>query len=136
MIIGVIRVICVLSNSRTRLYLGGIDPRLNETVSGLSAFLPYLHSTKIVCITLKGTLFTWNYLADDANVNIAIYNAIGRRIRIIELGAQRAGSYVLKNKAAYWNGRSDTGELVSSDTYFYYLRAGDFAATKKMIVLK
>ena len=75
-------------------------------------------------------------LAADANVNITIYNTGGQPIRSFELGVQPAGSYLTKDKAAYWDGRNDTGELVSSSIYFYHLQAGDYHATKKMIILK
>jgi len=75
-------------------------------------------------------------LAADANVTITIYNAQGHPVRTISIGTRPAGSYLTKDKAAYWDGRSDTGELVSSGIYFYQLRAGDFQATKRMIILK
>jgi len=75
-------------------------------------------------------------LAADANVTITIYNAQGHPIRTLSVGAQPAGSYLTKDKAVYWGGRNDTGELVSAGLYFYHLRAGDFQATKKMIILK
>ena len=75
-------------------------------------------------------------LAADANIEIAIYNVDGHRIRRLVLGTQPVGLYRTKDKAAYWDGRSDTGELVSSGLYFYHLRAGDFQASKMMILLK
>jgi hypothetical protein len=75
-------------------------------------------------------------LAADASVEITIYNAGGQRVRTLRLGTQLAGLYLTKEKAAYWDGRSETGELVSSGLYFYHLQAGDFQATKKMLLLK
>ena len=75
-------------------------------------------------------------LAADASVEITIYNTQGHRIRTLTLGAQPAGLYLTIDKAAHWDGCSDTGELVSSGIYFYHLRAGDFHATKKMIIKK
>ena len=75
-------------------------------------------------------------LAADANVTITIYNIQGNQVRTISLGARPAGSYITKDKSAYWDGRSDTGELVSSGIYFYHLKAGDFQATKRMLILK
>ena len=75
-------------------------------------------------------------LADDATVKISIYNAEGRLIRRLTSGNQLKGSYLTRDKAAYWNGRNDAGELVTSGLYFYHLTAGDFTATKRMVILK
>ena len=75
-------------------------------------------------------------LAADANVTITIFNVEGRPVRKLELGDQSAGSYQSKDKAAYWDGRNDKGEMVSEGVYFYQLDASDFHATKKMLVLK
>jgi hypothetical protein len=41
-----------------------------------------------------------------------------------------------KGKAAYWNGRDSEGSKVASGVYFYTLQAGEFRATKKMVILK
>jgi len=43
---------------------------------------------------------------------------------------------ISRDKAAYWNGRNNAGETVSSGVYFYRLKAGDFTATKKLVVLR
>jgi len=75
-------------------------------------------------------------LAQDANVAINIYNAKGQLIRVLNLGKQKAGVYVTKYKAAYWDGRDNAGEKVASGIYFYTLRAGNFRATRKMVILK
>ena len=75
-------------------------------------------------------------LVGEANVSINIYNVQGHRIRRIELGTQAAGSYFTKETAAYWDGRSDNGELVSSGVYYYHLRAGAFHATRRMVIVK
>ena len=53
-----------------------------------------------------------------------------------------AGMYT--SKAAYWDGRDTAGEKVASGVYFYNLRvehpdkdgAGDFSATRKLILMK
>ena len=75
-------------------------------------------------------------LSKDADVVIRIYDAKGRLVRILDLGDMRAGSYVSKGRAAYWNGRNAQGESVASGVYFYRLQAGKFTATRKTILLK
>ena len=75
-------------------------------------------------------------LAAPAEVTLHIYAVNGRLIRTLALGHQPAGMYQSKNRAAYWNGRNQVGETVASGVYFYTLKAGDFSATKKMLILK
>ena len=47
-----------------------------------------------------------------------------------------AGNYVESNGAICWDGKTETGELVSSGTYFYQIDAGDDRATRKKVILK
>ena len=75
-------------------------------------------------------------LAIDTTVEIFIYSARGVLVRHLELGHQRAGYYVAKSRAAYWDGRNRVGERVSSGVYFYELRAGDVSQLRKMVILK
>ncbi|MCS5609511.1 MAG: hypothetical protein NZ961_03805 [Candidatus Poribacteria bacterium] len=51
-------------------------------------------------------------------------------------GKQVRGNYVESSKAIYWDGKTDTGESVSSGTYFYQIEAGDYTETRKMMILK
>ena len=75
-------------------------------------------------------------LAVDAEVGISIYDVQGDLVRRIELGERFAGGHLDRETAAYWDGRSDDGELVSSGVYYYHLRAGDFHATRRMVIVK
>ena len=75
-------------------------------------------------------------LADTAQVSINIYNAQGILVRTLALGHRSAGVYQDKGRAAYWNGRNAQGESVASGVYFYTLSAGDFTATRKMLLRK
>jgi len=75
-------------------------------------------------------------LAQESEVILRIYNASGSLVREISLGRKPAGSYIQKSKAAYWDGKNEAGEPVASGVYFYTIQAGDFTATKKMIVAR
>ena len=75
-------------------------------------------------------------LSQDAKVVIDIYEGNGQLIRTLNLDAQPAGYYTTREKAAYWDGRNDAGERISSGIYFYRLQAGDYNRTRKMIILK
>jgi hypothetical protein len=75
-------------------------------------------------------------LALDAPVTLRIYNVGGKLVRELDLGDQRAGGYLTRETAAYWDGRDQRGEAVSSSLYVYTLQADDFRATRRMVILK
>ena len=75
-------------------------------------------------------------LAVPADVSISIYSSAGQLVRTLDLGHQLVGIYESRSRAAYWNGRNAVGESVASGVYFYTLTAGDFTATRKMLILK
>ena len=75
-------------------------------------------------------------LSASADVSVSIYAVDGRLVRRLELGHQSAGVYRSRSRAAYWDGRNVFGERVASGLYFYTLTAGDFTATRKMLIRK
>ena len=75
-------------------------------------------------------------LATAADVQIRIYAASGVLVRTLDLGRQPAGMYQQRSRAVYWNGKNEVGESVASGVYFYSLTAGDFTATRKMLIRK
>ena len=60
----------------------------------------------------------------------------GVSVRELVLGHQAAGVYERRGRAAYWDGRNSYGEPVASGVYFYTLTAGDFTATRKLLIAK
>ena len=75
-------------------------------------------------------------LAKPADVTLHIYAANGALVRTLALGHQPAGIYQSRSRAAYWDGKNELGEKVASGIYFYTLSAGDFTATRKMLIRK
>ena len=70
-------------------------------------------------------------LPEDKNVTIAIYDVMGRNIRTLMNGRQTAGYHSVR-----WDAKNDTGEGVAAGMYIYTIQAGEFRATKKMVLLK
>ena len=81
---------------------------------------------------------TWipYHLAKAANVTVTIYDVRGSAVRELRLGHQPAGVYESRGRAAYWDGKNQIGEKVASGLYFYTLTAGDFTATRKLLIRK
>ena len=75
-------------------------------------------------------------LAKAADVQIAIYDTKGTVVRQFDLGPQGAGYYTDRASTVYWDGRNVNGEPVASGVYLYQLRAGNFTATRRMVILK
>lgn len=75
-------------------------------------------------------------LSGPATVTVSIYDMKGALIRILTIGHQPAGYYANRSRAAYWDGRNNLGEPVASGVYFYTLTAGDFTATRKLLIRK
>ena len=75
-------------------------------------------------------------LAEPADVTLHIYATNGERVRTLVLGQMPAGIYQSRSRAAYWDGKNEVGESVASGVYFYTLTAGDFTATRKLLIRK
>ena len=81
---------------------------------------------------------TWipYHLSEPAEVKVRLYTIDGTLIRTLAIGHQPAGRYEAQHRAAYWDGKNELGESVASGIYFYTLTAGDFTATRKMLIRK
>jgi len=65
-----------------------------------------------------------------------MYDMMGRLVRELDLGWKDAGYYLDRSKTAYWDGRNDLGEEVSSGVYFYQVEAGRFSEVRRMVILR
>jgi len=127
-------------------HLATSDVRLRKGVTVLEGLLHLL--TEMKAVPEQTALLpnypnpfnpeTWipYHLAQDAEVTLTIYDARGIAVRALMLGHQPAGVYQNKHRAAYWDGRNHHGEPVASRVYFYTLTAGDFTATRKLLIIK
>ena len=70
-------------------------------------------------------------LPEDQFVSIVIYDVMGRKIRSLMNISQTAGYHSIR-----WDAKNDIGEGVAAGMYIYTIQAGEFRATKKMVLLK
>jgi RNA polymerase sigma factor (sigma-70 family) len=75
-------------------------------------------------------------LSESENVKIKIYSLKGELVKMLDLGRKQAGQYLDREKAAYWDGRNEAGEMVASNIYFYVMQAGKYTESKKMILIR
>jgi len=70
-------------------------------------------------------------LPEQSDINLIIYNIMGRKIKEWNISNQNPGWHEL-----VWNGTNNNGQSVSTGVYIYSLQAGDFIDTKKMVFMK
>jgi hypothetical protein len=70
-------------------------------------------------------------LPNDCWVKLSIYNISGQKVKTLVDGFEAAG-----HKTVIWDGRNEQDEQVASGVFFYRLEAGEFTATKKMVLLR
>lgn len=70
-------------------------------------------------------------LPEQSLAKLVVYNLLGQQVNVLTNRHLNAGHHVLD-----WNGLDASGNIVASGVYFYELRAGDFVAKKKMLLLR
>jgi len=66
-----------------------------------------------------------------SHVELSVYNLLGQRVVTLVDEPMSQGAY-----RTVWYGRDESGHHVATGIYFYRILAGDFVATKKMVLLK
>lgn len=121
-----------------------------QTVSSTDIHNAYLRVQLTVRDVLpKRTVLAQNYpnpfnpetwipyqLSEPAEVSIQIYDGSGHLVRTLNVGLKSAGIHTTRSRAAYWDGKNESGERVASGVYFYTLRIPEFSATRRMVILK
>ena len=120
-----------------------IPPEITITVGTASAArtAPEMRPDRTALLTNYPNPFnpeTWipYQLSVAADVTVTIYDVRGVIVRRVAVGHQSAGFYTESSRAAYWDGKNEVDESVASGVYFYTLTAGEFTATRRMLILK
>ena len=117
------------------------DPTYLQGVAMLEQLLNFLPPKETALLPNYPNPFnpeTWipYQLAKPADVTLHIYSVNGALVRTLALGHRPAGMYHNKSRAASWDGKNEHGEPVASGVYVYTLTAGNFTATRKMLIRK
>jgi len=67
----------------------------------------------------------------DSHVVLQVFNVAGRLVRTLKDERMKAGSY-----ESVWDGRDDNNLLAASGIYFFKIKASDFRAVKKAILIR
>ena len=70
-------------------------------------------------------------LPEQAQVMLTAYDLMGREVTQLINTIQEAGY-----KSVQWNATDTFGKPVSAGVYLYQIQAGEFAQTRKMVLLK
>ncbi|MBI4548141.1 MAG: choice-of-anchor D domain-containing protein, partial [Ignavibacteriae bacterium] len=70
-------------------------------------------------------------LSKRSHVVFEIYNLLGQRIRTLVDEEQLTGVHIV-----VWNGGNNLGNLAGSGVYVYRIRAGDFVASRKLVIIR
>jgi flagellar hook assembly protein FlgD len=70
-------------------------------------------------------------LGKDAHVSLRIYSIAGRLVNTLVDCKKPAGLHMV-----HWDGIDANGNKVPSGVYFYRIEAGEYMATKKMVVVR
>lgn len=75
---------------------------------------------------------TINYqIPFQSAVEVAVYNIVGEKIRVLVEENQAAGFYTL-----HWDGMTQSGDQAAAGIYIYRIRAEGFTKSREMLLLK
>ena len=70
-------------------------------------------------------------LPEAGRVSVQVFDVLGTLVRTLVGGWREPGAY-----SEVWDGKRNDGNASPSGVYFYRLEAGDFVATRKMVLLR
>jgi len=70
-------------------------------------------------------------LPQPSQVELTIYNLLGQPVAVLVQGPSAAGTFSVR-----WDGRDQAGHELTSGVYLYQLRAGEYTAVRKLLLLQ
>lgn len=78
-------------------------------------------------VNLSGTF----ELSKAENIQLAIYNIRGQKVRSLSSGVRNAGTYTIS-----WNGRDDKGKMCKSGMYYIMMNTSGYSTSKKIVLIR
>ncbi len=70
-------------------------------------------------------------LPKKADVELIVFNILGQKVKTLVNKTEKAGTHKV-----VWDGKDKFGRKAGSSFYFYYLKAGKFIETKRMLLIR
>jgi methionine-rich copper-binding protein CopC len=70
-------------------------------------------------------------LPELSNVNLTVFNILGQKVKTLVNKQLPAGSYT-----AAWDGTDSDGKALATGIYLYRLKADNYSASRKMLLVK
>ena len=70
-------------------------------------------------------------IVKNGNIDLAIYNLLGEKVRVIKNSYHHQGKYEVN-----WNGKNNQGNIVPSGLYFVKMQNNKYSIVKKITLLK
>ncbi len=122
-----------LGRFKGTVYMDALEVRkANEVTNVKDQFIPVSYSLfQNYPNPFNPTTLISYALPKTSHVSIKIYDMLGREVKTLINTEQNAGVNSIQ-----WNGDNNYGSKVSSGTYIFMIKAGEFTQAKKMILLK
>jgi hypothetical protein len=115
--------IVLVSQSGEEAY-GPIEVHVDAVPTAYAAYQSYPNPFNPLC--------TMRYnIAHAGRVSLSVFDVSGSLVRTLVDAWREPGAY-----SEIWDGKRDDGKELPSGVYFYSLKAGEFVATHKMVLLK
>lgn len=111
--------------------LSDAEPRPTAVVEALATLPQQFALGKAYPNPFNASVTVPFVLDADAHIRLAIYDALGRRVRTLWDGAAPAGAHRVQ-----WDGRDGSGRWAGNGPYFAQLDGGDVRAVTKIMLLK
>ena len=110
---------------------GAVDQLAHAEIGNLKPLPDRFHLNQNMPNPFNPSTVIGYQLSEAGLVRLAISNLLGQEVRVLVNERRDAGSF-----SATWDGTDALGRRVASGVYLYRIQAGEFSASRRMLLLK